>query len=84
MSAVGSSDQYAKSEQGTVGETITDLTPGVKNIQAAYKRAGASHNHTPGYAGQLGSQEQHHRNRRAREEGKGPKEAEVCTCHPNG
>ena len=33
-------------------------TPGVKNIEKAYSRAGASNNHTPGHASKLGSQEQ--------------------------
>ncbi|KAF7893097.1 uncharacterized protein EAF02_000635 [Botrytis sinoallii] len=33
-------------------------TPGVQNIEAAYSRAGASNNHTPGYASTLGSQSQ--------------------------
>jgi hypothetical protein len=55
-------NEYAKGDKGTFGETITSLTPGIKNIQAAYTRAGASHDHTPGYAGTLGSQEQRGRN----------------------
>ncbi|KAF5878195.1 uncharacterized protein Bfra_000360 [Botrytis fragariae] len=33
-------------------------TPGVQNIESAYSRAGASNNHTPGYASTLGSQSQ--------------------------
>jgi len=33
-------------------------TPGVKNIEAAYSRAGASNHHTPGSASKLGSQDQ--------------------------
>ncbi|ESZ98898.1 hypothetical protein SBOR_0756 [Sclerotinia borealis F-4128] len=33
-------------------------TPGVQNIEKAYSRAGATNNHTPGYASALGSQDQ--------------------------
>ncbi|THV43711.1 hypothetical protein BGAL_1040g00010 [Botrytis galanthina] len=33
-------------------------TPGVQNIEAAYSRAGATNNHTPGHASALGSQSQ--------------------------
>ncbi|KAI9053645.1 hypothetical protein LZ554_002599 [Drepanopeziza brunnea f. sp. 'monogermtubi'] len=33
-------------------------TPGVKNIEAAYSRAGATNHHTPGVASKLGSQSQ--------------------------
>ncbi|EKD19304.1 uncharacterized protein L3040_009255 [Drepanopeziza brunnea f. sp. 'multigermtubi'] len=33
-------------------------TPGVKNIEAAYSRAGATNHHTPGVASKLGSQAQ--------------------------
>jgi len=47
---------------GTKGNFIADLvsgkTNGVKNIEAAYSRAGASANHTPGAASKLGSQDQ--------------------------
>ena len=68
--------EYSKGDKGTFGETITNLTPGVKNIQAAYVRAGATHNHTPGHASTLGSQEQHDRNKVAREGGSGTEE--VC------
>jgi len=33
-------------------------TPGVKNIEAAYSRAGGANNHLPGSATKLGSQDQ--------------------------
>lgn len=43
-------------------EALTDFvsgkTPAVKNIEAAYTRAGATANHTPGVATKLGSQDQ--------------------------
>jgi len=41
-----------------LGSMISGKTWGVKNIEAAYSRAGASNNHTPGVATKLGSQEQ--------------------------
>jgi hypothetical protein len=82
MSATTDTTEYAKGDKGTFGETITNLTPGVKNIQAAYIRAGATHDHTPGSAGRLGSQEQHNRNKlaRARATGDEKEGKEVCIC----
>ena len=40
-----------------LGDLMSGKTPAVKNIEAAYSRAGASKHHTPGYASKLGSQE---------------------------
>ncbi|KAF8863418.1 hypothetical protein BDZ45DRAFT_670370 [Acephala macrosclerotiorum] len=37
---------------------LSGKTPGVRNIEAAYSRAGASNHHTPGSATKLGSQDQ--------------------------
>ncbi|KAG4434733.1 hypothetical protein IFR05_009786 [Cadophora sp. M221] len=51
-----SADQTA--EKSFLSDLVSGKTPGVKNIEAAYSRAGASNNHTPGAASQLGSQDQ--------------------------
>ncbi|PBP22627.1 hypothetical protein BUE80_DR006633 [Diplocarpon rosae] len=50
----------AKGDTTTLGSLLSGpfRTPGVKNIEAAYTRAGAASNHTPGAASTLGSQEQ--------------------------
>ncbi|KAK2628194.1 hypothetical protein QTJ16_002840 [Diplocarpon rosae] len=50
----------AKGDTTTLGGLLSGAfkTPGVKNIEAAYTRAGASSNHTPGAASRLGSQDQ--------------------------
>lgn len=45
-------------DHGTLGGLLSGTTFGVQNIEAAYSRAGAATNHTPGYASKLGSQEQ--------------------------
>lgn len=48
-----------KGDGGTFGELVSNMkTPGVKNIEAAWSRAGASNNHTPAAATKLGSQDQ--------------------------
>lgn len=53
-------DQSTTSEpKGMLGNLLSGKTPGVSNIEAAYSRAGATANHTPGSATKLGSQEQH-------------------------
>ena len=44
-------------DKGTFGDMITNLTPGVKNIQAAYNRRGAADHHMRVAAAKLGSQE---------------------------
>jgi len=62
MSVTPDHTKYQKGDKGTFGDIITNLTPGVKNIQAAYSRAGATNHHTPGAASKLGSQEQFGRN----------------------
>ncbi|CZT47405.1 uncharacterized protein RSE6_07961 [Rhynchosporium secalis] len=49
-------DQTA--EKGFLANLVSGKTPGVKNIEAAYSRAGASNHHTPGAATRLGSQDQ--------------------------
>ncbi|KAL5320726.1 hypothetical protein ACEPPN_011536 [Leptodophora sp. 'Broadleaf-Isolate-01'] len=54
--SANSADQTA--EKSFLSDLVSGKTPGVKNIEAAYSRAGASNNHTPGAASQLGSQEQ--------------------------
>lgn len=41
-----------------LGGLLSGKTPGVRNIEAAYSRAGASNHHTPGSATKLGSQDQ--------------------------
>jgi hypothetical protein len=62
MSVTPDHTKYNKGDKTTLGDMFTDLTPGVKNTQAAYSRAGATNHHTPGAALKLGSQEQHGRN----------------------
>jgi hypothetical protein len=58
MSAPGNSNEN-KSNGGTFGEMISNLkTPAVKNMEAAWSRAGASNHHTPAIATKLGSQDQ--------------------------
>ncbi|KAE8445024.1 hypothetical protein EG329_014030 [Mollisiaceae sp. DMI_Dod_QoI] len=47
-----------KGDTGYLGGLISGKTPGVRNIEAAYSRAGASNHHTSGAATKLGSQEQ--------------------------
>ncbi|KAI6708180.1 hypothetical protein B2J93_9012 [Marssonina coronariae] len=49
----------AKDDTTTLGGLLAAgfTTPGVKNIEAAYSRAGAANHHTPG-AASLGSQDQ--------------------------
>jgi hypothetical protein len=48
-----------KGDKTTLGSFFSNIsTPGVKNIEAAYSRAGASNHHTPGSASKLGSQDQ--------------------------
>ncbi|TVY25004.1 hypothetical protein LHYA1_G005146, partial [Lachnellula hyalina] len=47
-----------KTTSSNLGDLISGTTPGVKSIEAAYSRAGASVHHTPGSASKLGSQEQ--------------------------
>ncbi|KAL2064916.1 hypothetical protein VTL71DRAFT_4056 [Oculimacula yallundae] len=51
-----SNDQTA--DKGFLANLVSGKTPGVKNIEAAYSRAGASNHHTPGAATSLGSQDQ--------------------------
>jgi len=48
-----------KGDKSTLGSLFSGIgTPGVKNIEAAYSRAGATNHHTPGSASKLGSQDQ--------------------------
>ena len=48
-----------KAEEAPSGSWFSSLKPpGVKNIEEAYTRAGATNHHTPGYASKLGSQDQ--------------------------
>jgi len=48
-----------KGDKSTLGSFFSGIrTPGVKNIEAAYSRAGATNHHTPGSASKLGSQDQ--------------------------
>ncbi len=49
-----------KGDTSTLGDLLSGnfKTQGVKNIEKAYSRAGASNNHTPGSASKLGSQNQ--------------------------
>ena len=57
---MSSSDSNHK-EQGDssiLGSLLSGKTPAVANIEAAYSRAGATNNHTPGSASKLGSQGQ--------------------------
>ncbi|KAI9744063.1 MAG: hypothetical protein M1818_002215 [Claussenomyces sp. TS43310] len=43
---------------GMLSNLLSGKTPGVSNIEAAYSRAGACNNHTPGVATTLGSYDQ--------------------------
>ncbi|KAH7364420.1 hypothetical protein BKA65DRAFT_546301 [Rhexocercosporidium sp. MPI-PUGE-AT-0058] len=56
MSSGNSADQTG--EKSFLSDLVSGKTPGVKNIEAAYSRAGASNHHTPGAATRLGSQDQ--------------------------
>lgn len=56
--ASSSAETAQKGDRGTFADLLSGKTPGVKNIEAAYSRAGASAHHTPGHASKLGSQEQ--------------------------
>lgn len=60
MSSSGSPAQGAQEPQqkGIVENLLAGKTPGVSNIEAAYSRAGATNNQTPGHASKLGSQNQ--------------------------
>lgn len=51
-------EEQKKGDTGLLGGLLSGKTPGVRNIEAAYSRAGASNHHTPGSATKLGSQEQ--------------------------
>lgn len=51
-------DTGHKGDKGTFADLLSGKTPGVRNIEKAYSRAGANNHHTPGYASKLGSQEQ--------------------------
>lgn len=59
-SGVEGSRRRQSSDAGRQGSFLSNFvsgkTPGVRNIEAAYVRAGASTNHTPGYASKLGDQ----------------------------
>lgn len=60
---MASKDAPASSGENKGGATIlgglfSGKTQGVKNIEMAYTRAGASNNQTPGSASKLGSQDQ--------------------------
>ena len=57
MPATPGYTRYNKANKSNLGGIITDLTPGVKNIEAAYGRAGATKHCTLGLASKLGSQE---------------------------
>lgn len=54
--SANSADQTA--ETSFLSDLVAGKTPGVKNIEAAYSRAGATNHHTPGAASKLGSQDQ--------------------------
>merc|ERR1711964_224392 len=54
--SANSADQTG--EKSFLSNLVSGKTPAVKNIEAAYSRAGATNNHTPGAASQLGSQDQ--------------------------
>lgn len=45
-------------DKGMFADFLSGKTPGVRNIEKAYSRAGASNHHTPGRATKLGSQDQ--------------------------
>lgn len=51
-------DNGVPEDKGIVANLLTGKTPAVKGVEAAYSRAGANNNHTPGYASKLGSQDQ--------------------------
>jgi hypothetical protein len=52
-------DASAESRRGSAASFFSIRTPGVRNIEAAYNRAGATAHYTPGHASQLGAQHQH-------------------------
>lgn len=58
MSSEQTPDTNQKKTEESSGFLSNFKTTGVKNIEAAYTRAGATNNHTPGHASQLGSQDQ--------------------------
>jgi len=51
-------EEQKKGGTGLLSDLLSGRTQGVKNIEAAYSRAGATNHHTPGYASKLGSQDQ--------------------------
>lgn len=58
MSDSTPAQEQKKGDIGLLGGLLSGKTPGVRNIEAAYSRAGASNHHTPGSATKLGSQDQ--------------------------
>ena len=57
-----SQPEEQKSTNSFLGNLLSGKTPAVKNMEAAWTRAGAGNNHTPGHASKLGSQEQPEKN----------------------
>ncbi len=55
---MSASNTTPSDQSSFLGDLLSGKTQGVKNIEAAYSRAGASKHHTPGYASKLGSQQQ--------------------------
>lgn len=53
-----SSQPGQQASESFLGSLLSGKTPAVKNMEAAWTRAGAGNNHTPGSASKLGSQEQ--------------------------
>ena len=51
-----------KPAESFLGDLLAGKTPAVKNMEAAWTRAGAGNNHTPGHASKLGSQDQPDKN----------------------
>ncbi|TVY49321.1 hypothetical protein LOCC1_G000694 [Lachnellula occidentalis] len=52
------SSEDKRTTSSNLGDLVSGITPGVKNIEAAYSRAGASSKKTPGAGAKMGSQEQ--------------------------
>lgn len=50
--------KHPTGDTSILGGLLSFKTPGVKNIEAAYSRAGATSNHTPGAGRTMGSQSQ--------------------------
>lgn len=77
-------------DTNSLGDMLTGKTNGIRNIEAAFDRAGATKHHVPGHAGSLGSDDQGAGNDpgirkeevRCHAESIGVVKADVASSHP--